>query len=657
MDGVSHSLRPAALVLLLSAVALALAARNFQVVLPAGDWWNAVLHPSEADMRQLMLHYSLLPRLCASLLCGAALGLAGVLFQQVLRNPLAEPGTLGVFAGAKLALAAATLWMPGLLVLGQDTVGFLGGSLAVLLVLALTWKRDLSPLLVILSGLVVSLYLDAISKTLVLVHFDALSDLFKWQAGSLSQNSWIMVAGLLPRLGIAAIIALCMLRPLALLDLDDDGARSVGLSLTAARALAIAVAVVLSAFVAGSVGVIGFIGLAGPAIARYAGARRLGERLVWGPLIAAALLTLADQLVQIVAGGADLPTGSVTALIGAPLLLWLIRKVRAAGPVVTRPRVALRQSARPWRLTVMLLALLLLVLWLTLSLGRVEAGWTWALGDEFHLLMQWRLPRVAAAAAAGLMLSMAGVLLQRVTGNAMASPELLGISAGTALVMIVSVLLLPGADRAAMMLPASLGAFATLLLMLWLGRRSSFAPEHMLLAGIALTTILGAVISVLMFSGDPRIVTVLGWLAGSTYSVTGRDAALVCSIALMMIIFVPLTGRWLSILPLGVATSSALGVTVRRTRLVLLALTAIMTAASTLLVGPLSFIGLMAPHMARMLGLNRPMAQLCAAGLLGAILMVFADWLGRMVAFPWQIPAGIVATCLGGTYFIWLIRK
>ncbi|KGM30929.1 iron chelate uptake ABC transporter family permease subunit, partial [Inquilinus limosus] len=115
--------------------------------------------------------------------------------------------------------------------------------------------------------------------------------------------------------------------------------------------------------------------------------------------------------------------------------------------------------------------------------------------------------------------------------------------------------------------------------------------------------------------------------------------------------------RWLTILPLGPATGRALGVSLARSRAALLLLAAILTAGATLTVGPLSFVGLMAPHIVRMLGLRRPTPQILAAGLLGAGLMVLADWLGRTIAFPWQVPAGLVATFVGGTYFIWLMQR
>lgn len=652
------SRRPALLAALTLGIAVALFLRGFTAGLPPEQWWPALTGPDPAAIPQILAHYSLLPRFVVGLLAGAALGLAGVLFQQVLRNPLAEPGTLGVFAGAKLALAAAMLGGGGLTTFGQGSIVLLGGSASLLLVLALSWRRRLAPLAVILSGLVVTLFLDAVTRMLVLFNHGVLADLFLWQAGSLSQNNWGSVLYLAPRLALAAVFTLVLLRPLTLLDLDEAGARSLGLPLAATRLLALGLAVLLSAFVVSAVGVVGFIGLAGPAIARHAGARRFRDRLLWGPLLSAGLLLLTDQLLQLGGVGRLLPAGALTAILGAPLLLWLLGRLRpGGGPPAGALLLSAARLARPWAWIGGGLLLLVPLIWVALAFGPVPDGWRWSSGEELELLLPWRAPRVAAALGAGFMLGLAGVLLQRLTGNPLASPELLGISSGAALALILVAFLAPWLERPMMILAATAGAGLALLAILALGRRSGYAPEHLLLAGVALATIQSSVMVVILVGGDPRTVQLLSWLAGSTYGLTGRDAAFTCGLALLLALLVPLSARWLEILPLGTPVGRALGLSPARSRLLLLLLTALLTAAATLTVGPLGFVGLMAPHLARLLGIQRPTPQLFAAGLLGAGIMVTADWLGRVIAFPWQIPAGLVATVIGGCYFVWLMRR
>lgn len=641
----------------LLAGALVFLSANAHALLPLERWASLLADDTRADLPTLMVRDALLPRFAVSLLCGGALGLAGMLFQQVLRNPLAEPGTLGVFAGAKCALVTATLWMPGVLVLGWDTIAFTGGCAVTAIVLLLSVRQGFAPLQLILSGLVLSLSLGALGTVMMATHFDAVNDLYTWEAGSLVQNGWDVAWALLLRLALVLGICALLWRRFALLDLEEDGARSLGVPLATTRLLGLALAVAMSATVAGLVGLIGFIGLAGPAIARFAGARRFLDRLVAAPLIAGALLALTDQVLIFVGGGVEIPTGAICALFGAPLLIWLVRRVRAeagaasaagdvghvAGPAASRAVVRRRLA-----LALLLCAAVFVV---ALTLGRVPGGWHVAWGPEFEDLLPWRLPRAAAAASAGLMLALAGCFLQRLTGNAMASPELLGISSGAALLLIVVSFLLPPLDRVSTMAIAAVGSFLALLAVLWVSRHSRFAADHLILSGVALGSVIGALVTYLATLGDPRIVRVIGWLSGSTYAVTPAESAVISGLAVAALGIVPFLARWLAILPLGGSIARELGVAEAGSRLVMILATALLTGAATLIAGPLSFVGLIAPHLARLGGVRTPVAHAYAAALTGATIMVGADWIGRIIVFPWQAPAGLVATVIGGAVY------
>ncbi|ROZ80705.1 Fe(3+)-hydroxamate ABC transporter permease FhuB [Pseudomonas neustonica] len=637
-------------------LSLAMALWVLQRQLPLADLPAALWQPDLSDLAQLKVHYSWLPRFCVALLCGAALGLAGLLMQQVLRNPLASPTTLGVASGAQLALALATLYAPGLLIAGE-WVALAGGGLATLLAFALARRRGLSPLSLILAGLVISLLLGALNVMLMLLQPMGLSAMFIWSAGSLSQNNWDAVLFLLPRLGLALVLITLLVRPLSLLELDDSGARSLGLSLDRLRVVALALAVFMTACVVSSVGVIGFIGLAAPTIARLMGARTLRQRLVWTPLLGAALLLLTDQLVQGFAGRLSelLPTGGVTALLGAPLLLWLIPRLRlsTARPQASAQRTRSLPLGGQRLLPLLLLGLLLLAV-VALLLGQGPQGWSWSLDPE---LLQWRLPRLFAALGAGLLLGLAGCLLQRLTGNPMASPELMGISAGAALGLMLTLFVWIGAPFWVRLIMGFAGALLVLLVIVGFARRQAYAPERLLLVGIAISALFDAVKMLVLSLNDPRGQSVLSWLSGSTYFVelpTGIMALLAG--VFLLLVSLPLS-RWLTLLPLGESTPRSLGVPMRGARLGIMLLAALMTAIATLLVGPLSFVGLMAPHMARVLGLQQARAQLLGSGLLGALLMVLADWLGRNLMFPEQIPAGLLAALLGGGYLIWGLSR
>lgn len=619
-------------------------------MLAPDTWLTSIFVPAPGHIGALLLHDSALPRLLVCLLCGACLGLSGVLFQSVLRNPLAEPATLGVFAGAQVALTAGKLWAPGLLAIaGTWSIAFAGAALAMIAVLALAARRKLTPTALILAGLVVTIYLGGINAMLALFHHDVLTDLFLWQTGSMQQNDWSGVAGLLPLLMLAAALAWLLSRPIRILSLGDDSAAALGVPVVVTRLAAIAIAVLLAAGVAASVGVVAFIGLIGPLLARLSGG---GARLpLWSALYGAGLLALADQTAQVLPFGPTLPTGTLTAALGAPLLLVMMRRLPPAPLSMRDSALSVRVIPRPGIVLLVLTAFLAASIVVSLTVGRIPSGWHW--GDITALdYLPWRLPRTLAALSAGAAFGIAGTLIQRLTGNVMTSPEILGISSGAAIGLIAAVMVLPQVDRVTLHAATAGGALLVLLATLWLARRARFSPETLILTGIGLVTLFSALSSLLLISGNPRATMLLSWLAGSTYRASIGDAAFAGGIVLAVLASTPLMARWLTILPLGEATASALGVPIARARLTIIIGAALTTAAGTLIVGPLSFIGLMAPHIARFLGLRGAAAQILGAVLAGAALTVFADWAGRNIVFPWQIPAGLASTFIGGTYLL-----
>ena len=649
---------PALLLALLFIVAVGLTWTNFTVALPRTQWQQALWSPDIDVIEQMIFHYSLLPRLVISLLVGAGLGLVGVLFQQVLRNPLAEPTTLGVATGAQLGMTVTTLWaIPG--VMAGQFAALAGACIVGALVFGVAWGKRLSPVTLILAGLVVSLYCGAINQLLVIFHHDQLQSMFLWSTGTLTQTDWGGVQRLWPQLLGGVMLTLLLLRPLTLMGLDDGVARNLGLALSLARLAALTLAIVLSALLVNAVGIIGFIGLFAPLLAKMLGARRLLARLMLAPLIGALILWLSDQVILwLTRVWMEVSTGSVTALIGAPLLLWLLPRLRS----MSAPDMNVSDRVTTERQHVLGYALiggvlLLIGAYVALSLGRDAQGWSWASGVQLEELMPWRWPRILAAMIAGVMLAVAGCIIQRLTGNPMASPEVLGISSGAAFDVVLMLFLVPG-DAFGWLLPAgSLGAAATLLIIMIAAGRGGFSPHRMLLAGMALSTAFTMLLMMLQASGDPRMAGVLTWISGSTYNATGQQVLHTGVVMAILLAITPLCRRWLTILPLGGDTARAVGIALTPSRVGLLLLAASLTAAATMTIGPLSFVGLMAPHIARMLGFRRTMPHIVMSALAGGLLLIFADWCGRMVLFPYQIPAGILSTFIGAPYFIYLLRK
>ncbi|MGX5837108.1 Fe(3+)-hydroxamate ABC transporter permease FhuB [Aeromonas piscicola] len=653
----SPLLRPT---LILLGLTLSLACWELARQVPGALWWQTLFAPNLDDARQAVVHFSWLPRLTVTLLAGAALGLAGTLMQQVLRNPLASPTTLGVASGAQLALMMVTLFAPSWLLLGREWIAMAGGSLAMALVFALSWRRQLNPVVIVFAGLVINLYLAAISMGLLLFFQEELKGLLVWGSGSLAQNSWNGVSYLLPRLLVAGGLAAALVRPLAVLELDDASARSLGVSLQNLRLAGLGLAVFVTACVVSVVGLIGFIGLAAPAMVRLLGIRQLGQRLLWAPVLGALLLAATDLLLQSVSRFWPMliPTGAMTALLGAPLLLWLIpRLALKSGAPKGASGLSVARHPAPTRLLTLLLLGLGLAIIGSLLVGQGMAGWSWPSWLRWQAQLEWRLPRTLAAGAAGVLLALAGTLLQRVSNNPMASPELLGVSGGTFMGVIATALLLPALPLPIMLLGGLLGAFACLLLLVLVNRKHGFQPERILLSGIAITALFEPLQAIALANGDMRVQQLLSWMSGSTYYVTLPVAYGLVVLAVLMLAACLLISRWLDLLPMGPALATALGIRLNRAQLAILLLVAVLTASATLVVGPLSFVGLLAPHMAKLMGLVRARWHLLGAAASGALLMVSADWIGQQILFPQDVPVGLVSTLLGGAYFMWCLRR
>ncbi|MFC0308500.1 Fe(3+)-hydroxamate ABC transporter permease FhuB [Gallibacterium trehalosifermentans] len=604
----------------------------------------------------LLIQNYTLPRMTIAILAGVALGLASLLLQQIVNNPLASDSTLGVGSGAQLLLFIATLFVPNLLTWGTTIIAFLGALLALVTVFLLAWRQTLSPLLLILAGLVVNLYFGAISATLMLFYPEESRGLMIWGAGSLVQeswqDSWQLFGLLLPAILLLAILQ----RPLAILGLNESNAKSLGVSVQKVRVFGLLLAAYLVAIVVSRVGMLGFIGFIAAALSRQLGVRSFKMQMLQTAYLAAMLLLITDLILQLLLEyyQLNLPTGAVTSLLGTPLLLWLMFRHLPQGRYLqtsqTHAVVRLSQRYYTW----LILFALLLVLILALMVGRSDQGWqiNWQ-----QSLLTLRYPRMSYAFVAGVLLALAGVLLQRISFNAMASPELLGITSGVSFGVLVVIFLFAQANIVDFWIAGVIGALIVLLLLIGLNHHSGMLAERILLTGMSLTALFDAVQRIILASGDFRLQQLLSWTSGSTYYAENSLAILLLLMSGIAVIGALSIAKWLDLLGLQAVMAQSLGLNLNYVRWWLILFSAGLTAIATLMIGPLSFIGLLAPHFAKFLGFYHARSQLISSALLGGIVMTLADWLGRQILFPYEIPAGLMATLLGGSYFLFLVRK
>ncbi|PMM51998.1 Fe(3+)-hydroxamate ABC transporter permease FhuB [Vibrio splendidus] len=645
----------------LSITAILLISVLLQITAPysqgLGLIWDTLFHFDSSNYQHLITHLTYLPRLAVALICGFALAVAGCVMQFVLRNPIASPTTLGVAAGAELGMVLGILLVPANLATPGFIPAFVGGCLATGLVFALSSARGFSPLHMVLAGMVVSLFLGSLNTMLLMLHEQQLTSIFVWGAGVLNQNDWSSVQVLIPLVSIPTLLLLVFQRPLSALQFGDNVATSLGVNIKQIKLLCLSLAIFITAAVVSEVGLIGFVGIVAPAIARLLGVRDLAKQILVSGLVGSMMLLIVDLVIQPFSGvgGEILPTGAMTALLGAPFLLWLLQRTKLQSDLKNRSEHVEHYKLVDTRKVLATMSLLLIVVCtIALTFGKNQFGWS----VEFHQsLFELRLPRVLVALLAGIGLAFAGTIIQRISNNPMASPEVLGISSGAALALVLGTLFGTAVGREEQMLLGTLGATSVTALVWIMGRKHNFAPTQTLLTGIALSAGLDALLRIAMSSGNENATSLLTWLSGSTYLVANQDVILLAvGVAIVGAIALSLH-RWVELINLGEVTTSSLGMNTTVVRLALLLLVAALTTLCTIVIGPLSFIGLLAPHMARSLHQYRAIPQMLTAALLGAIIMVSADWIGRTLWFPWQFPAGLLASLLGGGYFLYLMRK
>lgn len=282
-----------------------------------------------------------------------------------------------------------------------------------------------------------------------------------------------------------------------------------------------------------------------------------------------------------------------------------------------------------------------------------------------RIVWQLRLPRVLGAAATGAGLALCGAVLQSLTRNDLADPYLLGISNGAA-VGAVSVIVL-GVSFAGLVGTALVGAGAfagalaalALVLTLASGRSGALPPTRVVLAGVAVGQVCAAYTSfVVMMSGDHDAARrVLGWTLGSLAGIRWSGALVLVGLVVLAFCLVMAYTRALDAFAFGEVAAGSLGVSVRSTRWTLMIATAVVTAGLVAFTGAIGFVGLVVPHLARLVcgPLHRTLLPLSAAG--GALLLVLADTAARTVLPGQEVPVGVVTAAVGAPVFVWLLHR
>lgn len=271
-----------------------------------------------------------------------------------------------------------------------------------------------------------------------------------------------------------------------------------------------------------------------------------------------------------------------------------------------------------------------------------------------QILSSIRAPRVMTSMLIGVNLAIAGLLMQGLTANPLASPSILGINAGASCFIALSSMNFALLPELPLPVSALLGGLVSGLLVLSLGGFFSGKshPIKLVLAGIAVNALLVGITRSALILADDMAYSVLNWLAGSIANVTWEDWTKFWPVSLAGITLTLSLARSLNLLTLGDDIATGLGVNLTRTRIIACIAVLLLTTSSVAIAGPIAFVGLLVPHIARKLVGTNHFVLLPVTAALGASLLLWSDVISRMVAFPAETPVGVITALIGSPFFI-----
>jgi ABC-type Fe3+-siderophore transport system permease subunit len=293
--------------------------------------WDALFHPT-ADIDHYAIRDYRLPRTIVGLVVGTALGLSGALIQALTRNPLADPGILGVHAGASFAVTVAVGLFGVSDARGYMWFAFAGALIVTLMVLALgSTRQGRSPVVMVLAGVCVGAVLGGFREALQFADPDAFDAMRSWNAGSIAGRPLDVMWPILPFLAVGMVMAVVVAGPLNAMALGDELAAAQGVRLVRTRVLAVIALALLAGGATAIAGPIGFVGLMVPHVARWIVGPHQRWIFAYSVVLAPSLLLASDILGRVVIRPGEIPVGIVTAFVGAPVLIALVRRNKVSG--------------------------------------------------------------------------------------------------------------------------------------------------------------------------------------------------------------------------------------------------------------------------------------------------------------------------------------
>ena len=267
------------------------------------------------------------PRIIISMLAGAAIAVSGVLFQAVLKNPLADPGIIGISSGASFAAVLITAFAPQLYFF-TPLVAFLGGVVAFFLVYFLSWKGGLSPLRIILTGVAVDAFFTGLSSAFNSMSGGNMSGVASIVEANITQKTWDDVTTMVPYVVAGLFLACLFIRECNLMSLEDKTVRSLGMNVNATRIVISLIAVLLASISTAIAGAVSFLGLIVPHIGRILVGSDHRALIPFSALAGACFFLLADTIGRTIAAPYEISAAIIMSVVGGPFFIILLRRSR-----------------------------------------------------------------------------------------------------------------------------------------------------------------------------------------------------------------------------------------------------------------------------------------------------------------------------------------
>ncbi|MDR6100396.1 ABC-type Fe3+-siderophore transport system permease subunit [Agrobacterium larrymoorei] len=342
------------------------------------------------------------------------------------------------------------------------------------------------------------------------------------------------------------------------------------------------------------------------------------------------------------------------------------RDVATGGKAVLRLHSGLQINIGNLKAGLALLLLALVLAALSVSLGNTDTGLMDLLrsfmggqiaDDQAYALWTVRLPRILLGFMAGWSVALAGAMLQSVARNPLADPGLFGLSQGSMTTIMLLLVLMPAAPKIMVAVAAVGGGLAVAFLLIALVGRDRSSGLAILLMGIAIESALSSVSSVLLlYTPAETSLSLADWMAGSLFQANWQTIFVFVPLFAMSLIGIFLLGRALAVFDLGNEMAMALGETVKHSRPLIIVFAVLLSASSVTAVGPLTFLGVIAPHLASFISPAVGRAKLLLSALTGGILVVTADTLSRGLLADTPMPIGLALTLIGVPLFILTLR-